>query len=392
MVKPSTSISNLIRSFDIRADTSQSSDRPPAPLALSSELGIREKRGIADLSLSPSDDLDHKHARLGDSNLASPTDSIESSLIATLQASLAGFTDKLSNRMDSLDRNINNKIDERFDRLEYRLNSLESRLDSVEAEGRSSRSAVDVVSDRMDALETRTDSSLDRITRLESVPREGGWVPSGPIATSVILCGDSNSGEKLKFGEGKGTLGAALPGDNMYCPKFRDLPPTDSSTFENRSDIVLAVGTNELKSEGSDPRALVTHLHDYIVKLTRRFPATHVHVPGVLPICTPGSVTNTKIKTYNQFISDMCLSFPRVHFVDTIVFNNKDGSLKPNLAKGMTDPLHLNADGLKLYFSRMKFSLRERHGLPPPRSRSRGTPRGNHDRPSREGNSNRDRN
>lgn len=387
MSTPGSSIADMVRRFDITANTSKTSDGPSVPPALRPELGIREKRSLSELALSPSEELGQKHARLSDSDLASPTDSVESTLIATLQASLAGFTDKITDRMDSLDRNINKKIDERFDRLEHRLVSLESRLDNVEAEARSSRTTVEDVSDRTTALETRTDSTLDRITRLESEPREGGWVPSGPVATSIILYGDSNSGGKLKFGEGKGTLGAALPGENKYCPKFRDLPPTSSPSFENRSDIVLAVGTNELKSEASNPTALVSHMHDYIVELTRKYPATHIHVPGVLPICTPGSETNTKIKTYNQFISDMCLNFPRVNFIDTKVFADKDGSLRSNLATGRADPLHLNAQGLKLYFSRIKFSLRERHRLPLPRPRSGGPPRGDR----RDANRDRDR-
>ena len=397
------SISDMVRMYEVTAARGLSSGSSPVfpdrPVSTP-----RDKRNLSAISLASEDEMGVKQARFEDSSPSSPSSSTESTLLAVLQASLTGFTDNLNAKMDSLDRNlnetvnsqlesINHKLDDRFDRLETRLDSLESRLGAVEAEGASSRAVVSGISDRLEVLEARTDSTSERMLRLESVPSVsggvGGWVPSGPTGVNILLLGDSNSGGKLKFGEGKGKLGAALPGKDEFCAKFENLPAPDSALFNNTSDIVLAVGTNNLKSQSSDPSTLATKLHEYLVALNRNFPATHVHLTGVLPICTPGSATNTKIRTYNHYLSDMALTFPRVSYIDTKVFQDRDGSLRSKFAMGTSDPLHLNGEGLRLYFSRMKFSLRDRHRLPmPSHSNPRGVasnranqPRANRDQP-----------
>ena len=83
-------------------------------------------------------------------------------------------------------------------------------------------------------------------------------------------------------------------------------------------------------------------------------------LPGVLPICAENSSINTRINGYNRYIR---VALPKLTFIDTNVLKSSQDSLKQNLAAGASDPLHLNAEGMKLYCSRFKFALRQRHGL-----------------------------
>ena len=63
----------------------------------------------------------------------------------------------------------------------------------------------------------------------------------------IALIGDSNSAGKLKFGEEKGTLGSALLGAHVFCPIVEEIPSPDSEIYGGASDIIIAVGTNDLK-------------------------------------------------------------------------------------------------------------------------------------------------
>ena len=74
---------------------------------------------------------------------------------------------------------------------------------------------------------------------------------------AVVFLGDSNSGGKIKFGTERGTLGSALPGSNIFCPAFGDLPPPESAVYNGVSDVAISIRKNDLKDESGDPDALI---------------------------------------------------------------------------------------------------------------------------------------
>ena len=121
------------------------------------------------------------------------------------------------------------------------------------------------------------------------------------------------------------------------------------------------MGTNNVREEDCTPADLAKNMFSYVKKVSTVNATTHVYLPETVE-------TNSKIKIYNYYLKDMCSDLPRVHFIDNHNFISKDGKL---VEKFSTDNLHLNR--VKVYFSRIKYALRERHGLP--NRRVRRTPR-----------------
>ena len=273
-------------------------------------------------------------------------------------------------------------------RLELKLAHINSRLDAIEEAASSSEIRIENLLSRVDVIEQREAEVEQRMGSVESavVPIEQGdagnnWQPAGSPETKILLLGDSNSAGKIKFGQERGTMGSALPGSSEFCPKFEDLPPFDSNRFENISDVVLSVGTNNIKSETCEAETLVKDMHNYVKKVTSRHPGLHVLLPGILPIHSSytDQAIHVKIQWYNHYLKDMCNNMNRVSFVDVGVFSDRSNCLKPHLCGGDSDPLHLNEGGVRLFASRLKYVLRNKHGLPqitrrPPESSQTGVP------------------
>lgn len=315
------------------------------------------------------------------SNLSSRVEYLElhteelTTRLAALESS-SSPSEALTNRLAALESSSppNEELVNRLAAVESRpfpAVELTNRLTALE-----SRSTLneDLIS-RLAALETRSSPSEDLTTRLMALESSSSqplssWEPSGSPNIDIVLIGDSNSANKLKFGTGKGTLGAALPGRGIFSAKLEELPSTQDEIFTGKSDVVLAVGTNNLKVDNSQPVELAKSFYNYVKALTRAHPSTYVFLPGVLPVDKSMSDLNTKIKSYNYYLKDMCNTLPRVNFIDTIILLNKEGSLSEKLGCGARDPLHLSAEGLRLYFSRIKYAIRARHGLPLPRRRT----------------------
>lgn len=308
---------------------------------------------------------------------ASSSDIVISNLSSRVEY-LELHSDELTTRLAALEARSppSDDLNNRLLALEARSSpdeDLTNRLAALESLSTSS----DDLTNRIVALESRPapndDLILNRLTAIESTAGStlplGSWEPTGSPNIDILLIGDSNSANKLKFGSGIGTLGAALPGSDIFCATLEALPNTQDDIFTGKSDVVLAVGTNSLKVDNSNPVELAKCTHRYVQSLSRAHPSANVFLPGVLPVDKSMSDLNTKIKSYNFYLKDMCNSLPRVYFINTNVLMNKEGSLTEKLGCGPRDPLHLSAEGLRLYFSRIKYALRARHGLPLPRRR-----------------------
>ena len=331
------------------------------------------KRAIIDTSFSPESSVPASK-RSNNEQLPGTPDSnavvTEAILVSTLERMFEQFE---------------NKMELKFININSRLDSIDSRLNSLEQDASSRDICIENVLSRVDELEDKGADLEQRITSIESAAdSEGLWQPVGSPETKILLLGDSNSGGKIRFGDERGTLGRALPGSCNYCPKFEDLPPLDSPLFGNVSDLVLSVGTNNIKAGSCDPESLVRRMYLYTRSIINTYPGIHVFLPGILPVHCAfiDEALNSKIKLYNHYLKDMCNNLKRSYFIDMNVFWDPNGSLKQNLSKGDTDPLHLNDQGIKLFASRFKHALRAHLNLPlgvrrPPQSVQRTHSGGN---------------
>ncbi len=71
----------------------------------------------------------------------------------------------------------------------------------------------------------------------------------------------------------------------------------------------------------------------------------------------------------------MCRHHPQFSYLDTSGFRGRNGKLASKFSVGGDDIVHLNQDGIKVYASKFKFALRERHHIPNFTVRRTGQPR-----------------
>lgn len=195
------------------------------------------KRNIGDTSILDNFSSDNKRGNFNDSNASQ-----EHSL--SVLTSMKALLESMDSKLDTVVGRINI--------LEERVSSMDIVIDNLQDRVRELESANVALLERIAALETRPGGDVDMASAGSGVT----WVPTGSPETSILLLGDSNSAGKIKFGAGKGKLGAALPGTSKFCAKFDNLPAPDSAELTNISDLVLAVGTNNLRQEDSDPAEL----------------------------------------------------------------------------------------------------------------------------------------
>ena len=268
----------------------------------------------------------------------------EQSMVKAMEKSIAGVFTKLDN--------IINKID-----------SLENNVSELRNQGEVTQRQMGELLARVREGEERVEQLEQRVVALESRD-ETGWSPSPVVEVNVKLLGDSNYSGKLKFGTERGTLGSALPGASSFCPKIENLP--QSEDLVDFTDIVLAVGTNDLKCNRADPTASARALYSVIKKYRADLPNSRIILPGVLP--TSDSVINERVKVYNKHLVDICntRSNNMVKYLDTRVFCDNTGKLrgKFRVENDGDINLHINQEGTKLLASRLKAALREGHHLP----------------------------
>ena len=350
----------------------------------SPRVNVDLKRGFADLSNTSIESETGKSPETKRATMISVDSNSSSSQHPDPQF---GLVDSVKSMISELQNTIDKRftqntelINEQFSSLTPRFDSIDTHLNNIEEQAGMRDERVSALADRLEQLEQRNVELEERVRELsESVPithsssGEDSWSPSGTPGINIKLLGDSNSAGKLKFGTGRGTLGNALPGSDYFAATVADLPDPSDSSFSDVSDVIVAVGTNDLRNSECDPAALVKQTHGYVNSLTRLHPSIHVYLPGVLPVVrvasAPLNSINGRIKLYNHYLKDLCSKHPSLTFIDCNMFSTDNGGLKPGLAQGVGDILHLNDQGLKLYFSRFKYALRSRHGLPVSRRR-----------------------
>ena len=319
------------------------------------------KRPLGDTSIE-----EHSVAQGSKSARSDPPDFTLDSIVMfeKLQTLITRLSVTLTSRIDQLQSSLSTSITY----MTNKLDGLETRLTSVEEGQASGQLATGNLDVRVTSVEEAGSDLSNRVTEIENRPPSPSstpdWEPRGPTLTKVLLLGDSNSAGQIKFGNGRGTLGSMFPGQDVFCAKLENLPDLESNYFAEVSDIIISVGTNNLKEDGCVPTDLSRDMYRYTKALSAALPSARIFVIGVLPVNAVDSPLTIKISDYNYFLADMCDSIPRVSYIDVKVFRDRSGSMLPRFASSGPDPLHLNDQGKRLLFSRIKFALRARYSLP----------------------------
>ena len=179
---------------------------------------------------------------------------------------------------------------------------------------------------------------------------------------STLAAGDSNL-QPIKFGEGKGKVGASTPGKVTWSAHIGDLSPTDFMSYGN---AVLMVGTNDLKKDTvkdiHDIRELYKLYKSKIINIQKLNPKCKVFICPVLP-CKHPSV-NHKIRLFNQFLFN---DLVQTSFGVTVVggfgqflARGHTWTLSENLARPDHTGLHVNEAGTRLLVRLVKASMYSR--------------------------------
>ena len=241
-----------------------------------------------------------------------------------------------------------------------KLDTIIERITKLEADNRNRDLSFQELSGRVQALESNMS--------FQAVRGDLEWQPQSNIATKVLLLGDSNSAGKIRFGEERGTLGKHLPGQSRFIATASHLPEIEQfpETFEGVTDLIIAIGTNDLKDDQSVcscPKTLATNIYQYCRSAVNFNSSIQIYLPAVLP--TRIANVNIKIDLYNRYLQDMCRKHPHLEYVHMGGMKGDDNLLLTRLLdKEMRTGLRLNDQGLKIYASRLKAALREKHYLP----------------------------
>ena len=185
----------------------------------------------------------------------------------------------------------------------------------------------------------------------------------------IKLVGDSNyvdpSGgrNKINFGPDKGQLGPSLPGDSLNVP-HTGLLPNIEGTLDGYTDLVLGVGTNNLKfpeHAANTPERVINQITGFCDAALNKKPGLNVFISEVLPTREPRLIP--VIDKYNQILRTYAKLRPgKVTLISASVFRDRDGLMDKRLCS-QHDTIHLNSEGVKLMAGRIKHELKAKYGL-----------------------------
>ena len=173
---------------------------------------------------------------------------------------------------------------------------------------------------------------------------------------STIVLGDSNT-KFLQFGEGKGTLGAWMPGKTINVGHIESLPnATDIGPYRN---IIIHTGINNIANsqQRKSDNNLVNILESKCNEIMSVYPKTKIHISTLLP--TRSDTLNYRIKQFNDKLLDMTYRLKNVNVIDNSMFGNlltdEHGRWDINADKPLRrDILHLGKKGLRLLAKNFK--------------------------------------
>ena len=180
---------------------------------------------------------------------------------------------------------------------------------------------------------------------------------------STLWYGGSNC-DKVRFGEGSGTLGRAMPGVVEKAPRLKHIIPEKCASYRN---TVVMCGTNELKPQMknkviSEDRSVIDIYKLYkgkIEDLRRANPRGRLFICPVLP--TRDSRLNMRVKEFNRYLfDDLSSSKLDVHIVPGFDdFCDNQGLLRQTLHEYHfpNDVLHINGSGCRILVGCVKNAI-----------------------------------
>ena len=291
------------------------------------------------------------------SNLTSPITSPLPSSPMRFNSVLTQLKTAMREEISTLSEDMNRRFDQ-----------SDEKQATITAELQAARNEISSLKNRIVDLEKENTLLSARVATLEVVGTGHSgvamdWKPNIPDQTSILLYADSNLHRLVKFGTGKGTFGEALPGSDIWCARVGDFPDVSDGHLGPVSDIVFSVGTNDLKVN-VEPEELASVTFSKVKQIIEGCPGVNIHIVGIPPLVIDDDNKNFNIKRYNDLIRNMCQYSPQTVFVDVGALAGPNGLLKPNLARDPGDPYHYNDHGVKIVASRIKNSIRSKHGLP----------------------------
>ncbi len=200
---------------------------------------------------------------------------------------------------------------------------------------------------------------------------------------SLYAVGDSNFG-RIKFGDGRGTIGRCTPGMKDWAAKVEDIVPLKAAPFRN---VVTMCGTNNLKSDDCNVEETYRMYKGKLEEIQRLNPRANFFVCPVLP--TRDRSINNRIFKFNRLLrSDLTRCTLKVKIVNGLgSFVDNQGLLKINLhdARTESDVLHINDAGYSMLVGHVKaaifgnkFSSKVHSSKPYSRALSDGLPHPHH--------------
>jgi alkylated DNA repair dioxygenase AlkB len=172
---------------------------------------------------------------------------------------------------------------------------------------------------------------------------------------STYAVGDSNFG-RIKFGQGRGKIGASTPGFKDFAACVKDLNPRLGCSYRN---IVIMSGTNDLKHDDVNVLDLYKLYKGKVEKFREFNPKGNIFICPVLP--TKDKNINKRVNEFNRYLFDDLLQTNlKVNMVQGFrEFAERDGSLRNSLHDPRTehDVLHINDRGYCILVRLIKLAL-----------------------------------
>ena len=178
---------------------------------------------------------------------------------------------------------------------------------------------------------------------------------------STCILGDSNT-RSIKFGTGKGTIGASTPGKQVYTPKVEMIDPLSCASYSN---VVVAVGANNLKSSdirnSHDVKRIYVEYKTKIMEIQRLNRGCKIYILPALP--TKLMTVNMRIMDFNNLLEhDLPRSCKNVFIVRGVsqLLDRFTGLLSESLSRSRDDFIHINSAGVGLLVRIIKNAIFER--------------------------------
>ena len=156
---------------------------------------------------------------------------------------------------------------------------------------------------------------------------------------STVIVSDSLS-KGIKFGNVNGTtLGSLMPGKNITSYTIKEMP--SAITLAAYSNVVIAVGINDLITHQTHPRLLINMLHNKCHLIHRLNEKCKIYLSMVLP--TQNRHVNEVIMMYNNFLHELSRKHHNLYIVNNNIFaSDEHYLLRSEYIRNIKDPIHIN--------------------------------------------------